>query len=200
METISGRAAEIADKYWRAGVVRAVLVFDACALVVCFADATRFVYGGHSFSAAVRVAAEKAADGEGVALAIAVLTFFLLALPMVLVLLSALLAPREILPKYLRDKARGVLVAHAVLSSCIAIFTVVAVSMEVLSGYENNAAIRYSFSSTWLGIVLLGKPLWVSYVSPIIRKFFIRSPEKTSVREVAKEVLTEEGLGPERAA
>jgi hypothetical protein len=200
MKTISGRVAEVADRYWQAGVVRGLLVVDGVALCICLVDAARFKYSGQSLTDAVRVTTEKAAEGEAVVLAAAVLMFFCVALPMVIVLLSSLLAPRALMPRYLREQGNKVLAAHLLLSAVIASFTMLAMTMEVLAGYENNEGVKYSFASTWLGIVLLGKPLWVSYVSPIIRKFFIRIHEKPDIREVAKEVLTEESVGPERAA
>ena len=198
---IIGFVATQVDNYWRAGVVSGLLIVDGLALIICVIDIARYPNKG-AFISALCVSWEKGTEGEGIGLAIAVLMFFIIGLPMLVLLASSLIGPRERWPRILSGKGRAILVSHALASIALAGFAIVALSMEVLSGYENNDGVRYSFVSTWLTIVLLGKPLWASYISPIIRKFFIRigPHENPNIREVAKEVLTEESMGPERAA
>ena len=197
----NGLAGEIANKYWRSGVVGGLIVLDCLALGVCMVDIFRFLNAGHSFASALRVAAEKLREGAEIPVTLGVLMFFVVALPMVFVLVGSVAGLRERCPWLLGKRGREVLALHLLLSFMIAGFTSAAIAMEVLAGYENNDAVKYSFVSAWLGLVFLGQPLWVSYISPIIRKFFIRLPhEKESVRKVATEVITEEPFGGERVA
>lgn len=201
MKMIIGFVAKQVDNYWRAGVVSGLLIVDGLALIICIIDIARFANTG-ALTGALRVSWENGIEGEGIGLAIAVLMFFIIALPMLVLLVSSLIGRRERWPRIVGGESRAILVSHVLVSIVLAGFTIIALSMEVLSGYENDDSARYSFVSTWLAIVLLGKPLWASYISPIIRKFFIRiAPhENPNIREVAKEVLTEESMGPERAA
>ncbi len=197
----NGRAASAANKYWRSGVVGGLIILDCLALGIGTVDVLRFVYTGHSFAAAVSVAAEKLREGREIGIAASVFMFFVLALPMLTILVSSFVPATNRWPELLRARSPGVLVTHLLLSFIIASFTAVAIAMEVVAGYENNEVVRYSFVSSWLSIVFLGKPLWVSYTSPIIRKFFIRLPhEKESIKKVASEVITEEPFGGERVA
>jgi len=95
-----------------------------------------------------------------------------------------------------------VLIVHVVLSVTIAMSTVVVAAMEVLSGWESAETTKYSFESYWLATVLFGKPVYVAYISPIVRKLLVRfgaNPKHASITEVAKEaakeVLTEDRIG-----
>jgi len=83
------------------------------------------------------------------------------------------------------------------LSLLIACSTAIATAMEVLSGYARSGeGMRYSFISIWLSAVLLGKPVYAFYISPVIRKFLVRaSAGKTKLSHVIEEVVTEEGPG-----
>jgi hypothetical protein len=187
------------DNYWRPGIVSGLIIFDCLVLCVCFVDGVRFVHGGLSFMSAIRVAFEAALDGDSVWLAIAVLIFFLVALPMVIALLSALVSPLEHWPKLFRTAQKGILPVHILLSSLIALLTMVAVAMEVLSGWQKAKIVSYSFISSWLAVVLIGKPVYVFYVSPIIKKFLVRvsAGHKTKIAEVVEEVVTEDRMGEE---
>jgi hypothetical protein len=185
--------------YWRAGVVSGLLIFDCLVLCVCLVDVVRFMHRGLSLTDAVRVALEAALDGNSVGLSIAVLAFFVVALPTVTALLSALVSPLERWPRFLRGQGNGILGAHIFLTCMIAWLTVTDVAMEVLSGWAKAKTISYSFISIWLAVVLMGKPVYVFYVSPIIRKFLVRlsAGHKTRVTEVVEEVVTEERIGGE---
>jgi hypothetical protein len=197
----NGRAQAAVNKYWCAGMVGGLLILDGLAIVLCTSDVIRFVYNGHSLASAISVGTEKLVEGEELWTTIAVLTFFVVALPMVFALISSVAGLGNRWPRLFQARGHGLLATHLLASLILATFTTVAMAMEVLSGFENNDIVRYSFLSLWLSIVFLGKPLWISYVSPIIRKFFIRLPhEKEDIKKVAIEVVTEESLGPERVA
>jgi hypothetical protein len=197
----SGPVSKTLNKYWRAGFVIELIFLDGLALVLCAFDVFRFWLGGHSFSAAVSVATEKLREGEGAGVTVAVLLFFVVGLPMIAALLSSIPTVHERWPKRFLQRSGGVLATHLLFSVMVAAFTAVAIAMEVLAGYENNDGLRYGFRSSWLGIVFLGQPLWASYVSPIIRKFFIRLPhEKEPLSKVAKEIISEEPFESQHVA
>lgn len=189
----SGLVSKAVNNYWRAGVVAEIVLLDVLVLVLCAVDIARYLLTGHSFSAATNVTLEKLREGEGVATAAAVLLFFVIALPMIAALLSSLSVIHNRWPRLFIPRGSRLLTTHMLLSLAISGFTATAIAMEVLAGYENNEIVRYGFRSFWLGVVFLGKPLWASYVSPIIRKFFIRFPhEKEPLGKVAAEVITED--------
>jgi len=196
MTTANGVVKRMVDNYWRAGVVSGLIVIDCLLLCLCAVDGFRFEWSGLSLPGAWRVATAAAVDGEGVGLGIATLAFFVLALPMVMALLSVLLSPTERWPRLLGSQAKGLLPIHVLLSSIIALFTMLAVTMEVLSGWARNEGWGYSFVSFWLVVVFLGKPAYVAFVSPIVRKFLIRASAERDVtlKSVAVEVLSEETL------
>ena len=189
------------NKYWRAGFVIELIFLDAIALLICAFDVFRFWLGGHSFSSAVNVATEKLREGEGAAVTAAVLLFFVVGLPMIVTLIASLPAIHERWPKLFLPRSGEVVATHLLFSILVASFTAIAIAMEVLAGYENNEGLKYGFRSSWLGIVFLGQPLWASYVSPIIRKFFIRLPhEKEPLSKVTKEIITEEPFESQHVA
>jgi hypothetical protein len=196
-----GSVAKTVSEHWKGGIVSGLLVVDAVALSLCLLDSARFSSKGLSLKSALSVLQEPPV-GKSVWLGLAVLVFFVLALPMAVALLSALLSPREHWPTYLGIRARGMLLSHLLLSGGISLFTVTAVTMQTLSGWTKDGEVwRYSFLSFWLSLVLLGQPAYVFYLSPIIRKFLVRAvakPKAANVREIAndvtKEVLTEEGM------
>jgi len=158
----------------------------------------RYVWHGLSLAGAIRVSFDEALEGDSVWLAIAVGAFFVVALPMLLTLLAALVSPLDHWPKVLRAQQKGILLTHILLSGLIAVFTMVASAMEVLSGWEKAKTISYSFISIWLAVVLIGKPVYVFYISPIIKKFLVRaSAGHTKISEVIEEVVTEEKMGAE---
>lgn len=197
----SGPVSRAISKYWRAGLVLELIFLDSLALVLCAFDVFRFWLGGHSFSAAVSVAIEKLREGEGVAVAAAVLLFFAVGLPMLAALLASLPTVHERWPNIFHPRSGGTVVTHLLFSLAVAAFTAVAISMEVLAGYENNDGLKYGFRSSWLGIVFLGQPLWASYISPIIRKFIIRLPhEKEPISKVGREIITEESFESQHVA
>jgi hypothetical protein len=198
MKILTG-VSQAVDNYWRAGVVSGLIVFDTLVLCVCLVDGVRFVNRGLSFTSAVRVALEAALDGNSVALAIAVFAFFVIALPTVAALLSALISPIEHWPRLLRGQGKVILAAHMLLSGLIALLTMADVAMEVLSGWAKAKVLRYSFISIWLAVALMGKPIYIFYISPIIRKLLVRvsAGHKTKVTEVMEEVVTEERIGGE---
>jgi len=184
------------NSYWRIGVVSGLIIFDGLVVCVCIVDAVRFGSDGLSLASASRVAIEGFTEGKSVLSAFGVLAFFVVGLPMALALLSTLVAPHERWPWYLRAQGKGILTTHIVLSGCIALFTLVAFSMEVLSGWTEGETVKYSFISIWLSTVLLLKPVYVLYVSPIIRKFLVRvsAGHKTKFTDVMEEVVTEDGF------
>lgn len=189
----NGSVRKTLTKYWHAGVVLELIILDAIAIALCALDVFRFWLGGHPFSSAVSVAYEKLREGQGAAVSAAVLLFFVIGLPMLAALIASIPTLHQRWPRFLVPRGAGVVSLHLLLSLTIASFTAVAIAMEVLAGYENNDGLKYGFRSSWLGIVFLGQPLWVSYISPIIRKFFIRLPhEKEPLSKVAKEIVTEE--------
>ena len=197
----SGPASRALNKYWRAGLVIELIFLDGLALFLCAFDIFRFWLGGHSLSAAISVAIEKLREGEGAAVAAAVLLFFVVGLPMIVALLASLPTVHERWPKLFLPRSGGVIATHLLFSFTLAAFTAVAISMEVLAGYANNDGLKYGFRSSWLGIVFLGQPLWASYISPILRKFFIRLPhEKEPLSKVAKEIITEEPFESQHVA
>jgi hypothetical protein len=102
--------------------------------------------------------------------------------------------PRERWPRVLAFQGRGLLPIHLLLSVAISLFTVTAVTMEVLSGFSRAESLRYSFVSYWLAIVFLGQPAYVIFISPIARKFLVRFAvdPKTKITHVVEEVVTEE--------
>jgi hypothetical protein len=181
------------NNYWRAGVVSALLIIDAAVLGLCAIDSMRFLGRGLSISSAIRVAAQAATDGKCVVLAVIVGMFFAVALPTLLALLSVAV-PRERWPRLLAFQGRSLLPIHLLLSVAISLFTLTAVTMEVLSGWTEAGAVRYSFVSYWLAIVFLGKPAYAVFISPIVRKFLIRfsADRKTRFTHVVEEVVTEE--------
>jgi hypothetical protein len=187
------------DNYWRAGIVSGLLVFDAAVLWACLVDVIRFMLRGFSFATAFDVGLEAALDGNSVGLTIAVFVFFVVALPTVAALLSVLVSPVDRWPRFLRGQGKGILATHLVLSGLIALLTMTTVAMEVLSGWAKAKTMRYSFISIWLGVVLMGRPVYVFYISPIIRKFLVRLPggHKAKFTEVIQEVVTEERIGGE---
>ena len=148
------------------------------------------------------MALQEAPLGNALWLGLAVLVFFVVALPMAVALISALLSPRGQWPVSLGVRGRGMTMSHLLLSAGISLFTILAVTMQTLSGWTKDGEVwRYSFLSLWLSLVLLGQPAYVFYLSPIIRKFVVRTVAKskaTSVQEIAqetaKEVFTEEGF------
>jgi hypothetical protein len=99
-------------------------------------------------------------------------------------------------PHFLRRGGKGVFLLHLLLAGLIAVFTVVAQSMETLSGWSKGEAYAYSFSSSWLLIVLYLKLAYPGYFLPVFRKFFVRAAggEHPSIREVGREVMTEDGF------
>lgn len=197
----SGPVTKTLNKYWRAGFVIELIFLDGLALLICAFDVFRFWLGGHSFSSALNVATEKAREGEGAAVTAAVLLFFVVGLPMIVALIASLPAIHERWPKLFLPRSGDVVATHLLFSVLVASFTAIAIAMEVLAGYENNDGLKYGFRSSWLGIVFLGQPLWASYVSPIIRKFFIRLPhEKEPLSKVAKEIITEEPFESQHVA
>ncbi|HET9309513.1 MAG TPA: hypothetical protein VFO46_26085 [Candidatus Sulfotelmatobacter sp.] len=197
----SGPASKALDKYWRHGFVLELVVLDCVVLLICAFDVFRFWLGGHAFSAAVGVAVEKLREGQGAAVTAAVLLFFVVGLPMIVALIASLPAIHERWPKLFLPRSGEVVATHLLFSILVASFTAIAIAMEVLAGYENNEGLKYGFRSSWLGIVFLGQPLWASYISPIIRKFFIRLPhEKEPLSKVAKEIITEEPLESQHVA
>jgi hypothetical protein len=161
------------DSYWRTGIVSGLIILDCFVICVCFVDAVRFMYHGLSYTTAIRVAFESALDGNFVWSAVAVLAFFVVGLPMGIALLSSMVAPLERWPKLLRSQKKSTLLMHTLLSSLIALLTMVAAGMEVLSGWQKTKVIGYSFVSIWLAVVLMGQPVYVFYISPIIKKFFM---------------------------
>jgi hypothetical protein len=185
------------DSYWRTGIVSGLIILDCFVICVCFVDAVRFMYHGLSYTTAIRVAFESALDGNFVWSAVAVLAFFLVGLPMGSALLSSMVAPLERWPKLLRSQKKSTLLMHTLLSSLIALLTMVAAGMEVLSGWQKTKVIGYSFVSIWLAVVLMGQPVYVFYISPIIKKFFMRvsAAHDTKIKDVIEEVVSEENLG-----
>jgi hypothetical protein len=194
MTTANGIVRRLVNNYWKVGVVSGLIIIDCVVLCLCTVDAIRFAFSGLSLASAWRVTTEAAADGKSVGLAIATLAFFVLALPMVMALLSTLLSPSERWPRLLGSQGKGLLPVHILLSTTIALFTMLAVTMEVLSGWAKNESWGYSFVSSWLFLVFLGKPAYVAFVSPIVRKFLIRASAErnTTLKSVAVEVLSEE--------
>lgn len=201
MKMNNGNATDFLHRYWLEGFNVGLLSADAAVIVICTLDVVRFMWSGGSLVSAGRVGTEMAMRGQTIGLGVAVLIFHILAIPMVLALFSAFLAPRRLWPQILVGTPKYVLEIHLLISSCLAMFTTLAISMELLSGYaKDEHGIGYSFGSVWLGAVFLGKPVYVAYISPIIRKFIIRfsaDPTKAGHKldEVIKEVGTEESLG-----
>jgi hypothetical protein len=197
MATTSGSVAKAINNYWRSGIIGGLIIIDAVVLSICVLDSIRFALSGLSYGSALRVAVEEALEGRSVVLGIAVFAFFLFALPMVMALLFVF-RPREHWPGLLGGQPQGLLSAHVFLSFVIALFTGAAVTMEVLSGWTRQQGVwRYSFVSLWLSAVFLGKPAYVAFISPIIRKFVVRAsadPRATKLKEVAVEVLTEDNI------
>jgi hypothetical protein len=179
--------------YWRVGVVSSLIITDVAVLCLCAIDSLRFMGRGLSIGSAIHVAAQAAADGKCVGLGILVGLFFAVALPTLLALLSVPV-PHERWPRFLAFQGRGLLPIHLLFSAIIALFTVTAVTMEVLSGFSRTEIVRYSFVSFWLAIVFLGKPAYVIFISPIARKFLVRFAvdPKTKIAHVVEEVVTEE--------
>ena len=179
-----------------------VIMIDAVALSLCVLDGLRFRRTGLELGSAIGLAARELSEGRSIGLATAVLLFFLIALPTAVALLTYLYPSAKGWPALLRAHGKGVLIVHVVLSVTIAISAVVGAAMEVLSGWESAETTKYSFESYWLTTVLFGKPVYVAYISPIIRKLLVRfgaNPKHASVTEVAKEVtkevLTEDRIG-----
>jgi len=204
MKINHGNATDFVHRYWLEGFNIGLLAADILVIGICILDVVRFAVHGGSLSSAGRVTAEMARRGESVGLGIAVLAFHMVAVPMVLALFSTFLAPRGMWPQYLVKAPRYVLEIHLLVSTCLAMFTMLAVSMELLSGYaKDEHGLGYDFISVWLGAVFLGRPLYVAYISPVIRKFIIRftaDPTKAGHKldQVIREVGTEESLGGER--
>jgi hypothetical protein len=174
-------------------VVGALLIIDVGVLSLCAIDGTRFVGRGLSLKSAIRVAAQAAGTGRCVGLAVVVGLFFMVALPTLLALVSTAVG-RERWPRLLAARKPGLLLIHLLLSTMISLFTVTAVTMEVLSGWSQQDIVRYSFMSYWLVLVFLGKPAYVVFISPIVRKFLVRFAvdRKTKLTHVIEEVVTEE--------
>jgi hypothetical protein len=185
------------DSYWRTGIVSGLIILDCVVLCVCFVDGVRFIYHGLSYTTAIRVAFDAALEGNFVWAGVAVLAFFVVGLPMGIALLSSLVSPLERWPKLLRSQKRGTLLTHTLLSGLIALLTMVAAGMEVLSGWQRTKIVGYSFVSIWLAIVLMGQPVYVFYISPIIKKFLMRvsAAHDTKIKNVIEEVVSEENLG-----
>jgi len=201
MMTKSGAVIDAVNRYWQGGVNNGLIIVDAVVLCACIVDCLRFAGSGSSFASVLRVASEATVKGESLVVALAVLTFFIIAIPMVMALLSAFLAPRGLWPQYLTRTSQRVVGFHLLLSVLFAIFTISAITMELLSGYaKDEHSVKYNFGSIWLGCVFLGKPVYVAYISPIIRKFVVRfTADPThaghTLKEVVKEIGTEESIG-----
>ena len=189
----------VVNKYWREGISGGMILVDAVVLILSLVDVIRFTSRGFSLSTAWRVTLEAAAQGESIGLAIAVFLFFVIAMPMVLALLYIVLPPAgKGWPHYLRMHSGATLLTHLALKLAITLFTITAVTMEVLSGYTNEGGILgRSFMSAWLVVVFMGKPVYAFYISPIIRKFLIRvsADHHTKVSDVVQEVVTQESMG-----
>lgn len=185
---------QVLSNYWAAGIVNGLLALDGLVLAVCFVDGLRFQRMGFSFWSAFRIGLESATDGNSAGLALGVFLFFVIALPTLTALLL-LLFPLDNRPKWLQTKGPRVLATHLVLSSVIAVLTTSGVAMEVLAGWTKAQTIRYRFFSYWIAAVLMAKPVYVFYVSPIVRKLIIRLGKKP--KEIIEEVLTEDRIGGE---
>ena len=190
--------------YWFEGVLGATLLMDAVALALLTLDAVRFRAQGFTVADAVRLGTEKLSQGDSVGLAIAVLLFFIVALPSAMALFTYLYPQSKEWRLQSWFRGKWVLPAHIFLSLFVAAATVIVVAMEVLSGWEKSGTPRYAFESYWLATVLFAKPIYVAYVSPIIRKLLVRfgaNPARGSLGELArdttKEVLTEDSIGHE---
>jgi hypothetical protein len=183
--------------YWQSGIVGGLIIVDVAGLGICVIDSFRFGFGGYTYMGTSRVALEEAFSGRSLMLALAVFIFFLFALPMVVALLFVL-RPRDRWPRLLGSQSQALVPVHFFFSLAICLFTAVAVTMEVLSGWtRQQEGWSYSFVSLWLGLVFLGKPAYVAFISPIIRKFLVRAsadPRSTKLKEVAAEVLTEDTI------
>ena len=86
--------------------------------------------------------------------------------------------------------------AHLVLSVGFFIFTLLAFSMETLSGWTKEEAVTYSFTSFWVFTVLWIRPFYSGLLLPVLKKFIVRRAghEPTHFAEVLKEVATEDHL------
>jgi hypothetical protein len=174
-------------------VVSALLIIDLAVLALCAVDGVRFLVRGLSLGSAIRVSIQAAMEGKSVGLAVIVALFFMVALPTLLALVSVAI-PSEHWPRILAFRGRGLLPIHLLLSVMISLFTLTAVTMEVLSGWSKGSSVGYSFGSYWLAIVFLGQPAYLVFVSPIVRKFLVRFAvdRKTKIGHVVEEVVTEE--------
>lgn len=199
-----GQEPEVDNSYWRGGYVGALLLIDGVVLLLYVVDLLRFSAIGISLKDAIRVAYEETMEATYLPmLAVGVLVFFVLGLPMVLALIVPLVWRSGPRPRLFRAGGRGVVGTHMILALIIACFTVTAFLMEALSGWaimtnEEGHPVKYTFSAWWLGVVFLYKPISIAYISPIIRKFLVRKaiePTTTHLGEVIKEVGTEEVPG-----
>jgi hypothetical protein len=201
MTTRNGSVSDFLNRYWREGFNIGLLIADGIIVCLCAIDTLRFAAGGGSIGSAVQLTAAEALKGETVGLAIGVVMFLSIAIPMVMALFTAFLAPRGLWPKLLTKTPKNVLALHVFVGILIAVFTSVAINMQLLSGYaKDERGLRYNFGSLWLGAVFMGKPVYVAYISPIIRKFVIRFGADPSnaghkLNDVIREVGTEESLG-----
>jgi hypothetical protein len=196
-----GTVLQAINKYWRDGFNNSLIILDVAVLLLCVVDLLRFAGSGGSPVSLLQVTAEAVINGVSLGLAIAVLMFFIVALPMFMALLSGFLTSRGHWPPYFARRSKRVIELHVLLSAAFAFFTVTTIAMEVLSGFaKDEYGLKYRFVSIWLGTVLFCQPLYVAYVSPIIRKFVVRftaDPTNAAhkLKDVASEVGTEEGLG-----
>lgn len=190
-------------QYWRSGVVGALVLLDCLVLIVCVVDGLRFYLQGSSFKDAVTATGELAFRYPGlIGLFALVFLTFCFVFPMATALLS-MFWPAEHWHSKLAAKNRSIIGTHVFLSLLIALFTAIAVMMEVLSGWSNafdesqRRVSEYSFISFWLIAVFFGKYLSLAYFAPILKKIFWRASVERGLHgsaiatEAAKEVFTE---------
>lgn len=208
---------KVIEKYWWEGFNSGLLLLDGVMLLLCLHDLVHFHSLNLSLVSSIRVAWEAGIEGNSVLLSLSVFLFYMLALPTLWALLSALFNRKDPMDDkqmamfvhredyrngFFFQPGKGKFIAHLSISLFMAMFTAVAMAMEVLSGFSRDVDghSTYYFVSWWLVIVFLGQPIWAVYVSPIIRKLVVRSADRRKAHpgEVAAEVFTEEGFGEAR--
>jgi hypothetical protein len=206
--------------HYKAGFVSTLLVLDVVALAMCLKDYNVFTSAGLNPVAALRVAIESLDQSGSLKSAVLVFVFFLVA-PFAVGLVPHFFlrgdkrreagARRATSTRYrVRDSknetnpalkgwqrlllTRGwwVIVGHFALALVVSAFTLLAQSMQILSGWRGQAP-NYSFTSYWMWVVGAINWLYSGIMLPVFLKFFARSfgQERPRFGEVLREVTTE---------
>jgi hypothetical protein len=200
--------------HYKAGFVSALLLLDTVAIAMCWVDYDTFSKGGLKPISALRVAFETVGENDNLKAAVLVLVFFA-GVPFLTGLFPHFANrndrqrsvggnrraqdANDVAAPALRGwrrvfltKGWWVVGGHFLFAFAISVFTLLAQSMQTLSGWRGQAS-TYSFASSWMWVVGGINWLYSVIVFPVFLKFAARSvgQERPHFGEVLREVSTE---------